>query len=342
MAITDLKVSLRQKGTTGFSNEGYRLLPVTKPEYVEGLLDANGNIDLSWLPEGIISGFRFVGTVDASTQDLDDLASVLTGNEDGGKYWIVNVAGTIDCTETVAQWASYAMDVDDLGTEVDYPPDITLEIGDRIVVVDYIGGVFKFNVLPSVFQTASTSEAGIVQLYNGVDSDSDTMAATAAAVKAAYEHYYNPFTIAINSGSDTTIPGDGLGHIQVNSNDKTGLKIIEGSVPQGKTGITLDMSIDMEKLYKYTGTTPSVEYQNRGYLWIDTTGALGTDWVYTHADQGNTNNAEINLTGSDGLTEAQAKSFLVANYDPTSEPIGRTGSVYSGGGIPVTYYFVIE
>ena len=36
--------------------------------------------------------------------------------------------------------------------------------------------------------TASTSGAGIVQLYDGVDSDSTTLAATAAAVKAAYNH----------------------------------------------------------------------------------------------------------------------------------------------------------
>lgn len=35
---------------------------------------------------------------------------------------------------------------------------------------------------------ATTASAGLVQLYNGVDSDSTTMAATAAAVKAAYNH----------------------------------------------------------------------------------------------------------------------------------------------------------
>lgn len=35
---------------------------------------------------------------------------------------------------------------------------------------------------------ATTSSAGLVQLYNGVDSDSTTMAATPAAVKAAYNH----------------------------------------------------------------------------------------------------------------------------------------------------------
>lgn len=35
---------------------------------------------------------------------------------------------------------------------------------------------------------ATTASAGLVQLYNGVDSDSTTLAATAAAVKAAYNH----------------------------------------------------------------------------------------------------------------------------------------------------------
>ena len=35
---------------------------------------------------------------------------------------------------------------------------------------------------------ATTTSAGLVQLYNGVDSDSTTLAATAAAVKAAYNH----------------------------------------------------------------------------------------------------------------------------------------------------------
>ncbi len=35
MAVTDLKVSYRKRGTTNFS-DGYRLLPITKWDYVEG------------------------------------------------------------------------------------------------------------------------------------------------------------------------------------------------------------------------------------------------------------------------------------------------------------------
>lgn len=54
--------------------------------------------------------------------------------------------------------------------------------------------------------TASTSGAGIVQLYNGVDSDSTTMAATPAAVKAAYNHGGGSSMLMVEASSISALP----------------------------------------------------------------------------------------------------------------------------------------
>lgn len=53
---------------------------------------------------------------------------------------------------------------------------------------------------------ASVNTAGLVRLYNGVDSDSTTLAATAAAVKATWEHATTSFQILETTEASVTIP----------------------------------------------------------------------------------------------------------------------------------------
>lgn len=53
---------------------------------------------------------------------------------------------------------------------------------------------------------ASTNTAGLVKLYNGVDSDSTTLAATAAAVKATWEHATTSFQILETTEASVTVP----------------------------------------------------------------------------------------------------------------------------------------
>ena len=92
--------------------------------------------------------------------------------------------------------------------------------------------------------SASTSAAGLVQLYDGINSTSTTMAATPAAVKAAYEHggtgrnlldnwyFLNPVNQREQSSYSTT--------------DKYTIdrwKLTSGSVTVGSSGITLNGTI---------------------------------------------------------------------------------------------------
>lgn len=54
--------------------------------------------------------------------------------------------------------------------------------------------------------SATTSAEGLVQLYNGVDSTSTTLAATAAAVKLAYEHGGGATLLMIEENSVSVFP----------------------------------------------------------------------------------------------------------------------------------------
>lgn len=61
---------------------------------------------------------------------------------------------------------------------------------------------------PITLPTASTSAAGIVQLYDGVDSSSTTLAATAAAVKTVYDSIASPTIITSSESGSVSINKD--------------------------------------------------------------------------------------------------------------------------------------
>ena len=185
MALEDRKIEIRKRNTD-FDAGGYRLLPVTKPLYIEGLLDANEKIKMEWMPESVIGINTCLGAVNANTLvDLDDLLGLAGGTAAIGKWYAISVAGSIADGATVAVWAPGAADVD--GGTSDPGPSITLEPGDRMIVTDYNdSNIYEIAVLPATYQAASTIQAGIVKLNNTVNSDSTVEAATAAAVKSAY------------------------------------------------------------------------------------------------------------------------------------------------------------
>lgn len=102
---------------------------------------------------------------------------------------------------------------------------------------------------------ASTAAAGLVQLYDGIDSTSTTLAATAAAVKAAYEHggtgrnlldnwyFKNPVNQRGQSSYSTT------GKYTIDR-----WKLTSGSVTVGSSGITLNGTL-VQILEKSIGLT---------------------------------------------------------------------------------------
>lgn len=61
---------------------------------------------------------------------------------------------------------------------------------------------------PITLPSASTSAAGIVQLYDGVDSSSTTLAATAAALKTVYDSIASPTIVTSSESGSVSISKD--------------------------------------------------------------------------------------------------------------------------------------
>lgn len=204
--VTDKKISLRKRGSTDFANDGFRLLPVTKKEYVIGLLDADGKIDPNLMPAFLYGARQYVGMVDCTDPagDIDAIAISSDYFGDGtsgpsdktlqGAFVEIGTAGTIvnQTNPTEHEIVSgHPTDVTTNSTptesEVDFP--LNLEVGDWLVLVKINDSspTYSWAVINRTYETASTANYGITKLYDGVDSTSTVLAATANAVKTVYD-----------------------------------------------------------------------------------------------------------------------------------------------------------
>jgi hypothetical protein len=198
MPVTDLKVSLRKKGATDFASDGFRLLPITKKEYVLGLMGPDGKIDPNLIPAWLYAARQQAGIADLSFStpiDIDNIFKDVVGfnmstpptPESGaqGMYVEVTTAGTL--TNTSLNAAEYELiGGGDEGVRT-FPLD--LETGDYIVLVKVNSSnpKYSFAIVDNTYGDASTTAKGIVKLYDGVDSASAVLAATANSVKQAYD-----------------------------------------------------------------------------------------------------------------------------------------------------------
>jgi hypothetical protein len=127
-----------------------------------------GVFDLARLPGSVIGSMKPKGSVNASTEDLDDLAAQLADDDSSrGSYFQVATAGTLDDTGTTAKWKSGASD-----EEGDEAPHIDVEVGDWVVCVDYDTDHHVFDVLNFNYDDASTSKRGVVTLSSRTTYDS--------------------------------------------------------------------------------------------------------------------------------------------------------------------------
>lgn len=201
MAVTDLKISLRKKNTN-FAGDGYRLLPITRTEYVDGLLGADGKIDPSLIPAWLYTNRTQAGVIDLldasqGGADIDVIfynsgafgvtvgSEPLPNSQMQGAYVEVTAPGQL--VNESARAAEYEIVGAGNAGNRNFP--MLLETGDYIVLVkvNESSPKYSFAIVDNTYGDASTTAKGIVKLYNGVNSASTVLAATAGSVKSAYD-----------------------------------------------------------------------------------------------------------------------------------------------------------
>ena len=191
MAVADIKVSLRKRGVTDFGADGFRMLPITKKEYVLGLLGADGRLDPSLIPAFLYDARQYVGILDLDEQSTIDIDGVVSGSWGGadvssqGSYLEVTTAGFL--TNSSASSADY--EIIGAGDEGDNTFPIHLEVGDYLVLAKYnvSAPTYSFAIVNRSHAIADTAQYGVTKLYAGIDSASNVLAGTAGAVKTAYD-----------------------------------------------------------------------------------------------------------------------------------------------------------
>lgn len=122
-------------------------------------LDGTGKLNASQLPSSVAGGLGYSGTIDASSQTLDDLATALGGTTgDASKYVVITTAGTMSDAATTAKWE---LNTYDDGETIN---SATLEVGDKILCTAYDTDHHVFTLLNVTYGDASTSVKGIVTL----------------------------------------------------------------------------------------------------------------------------------------------------------------------------------
>ncbi len=122
-------------------------------------LDGTGKLAASQMPSSVGGGITYSGTIDASIQDLDDLATALGGTTgDASKYVVVTVAGVISDAASTAKWE---LNTYDDGETIN---SATLEVGDKILCTNYDTDHHVFTLLSTTYQDASTTAKGVVTL----------------------------------------------------------------------------------------------------------------------------------------------------------------------------------
>src|SRR5690606_24644184 len=180
--MADLKISLRKRGATNFET-GDRLLPVTHYNYVEGLIAPDGKISPSLIPAWLYNNRVAVGIAELGSTpspdiseifadsmgfdiDINDPVSALQGVQ--GYFVEVTQAGTV--TNTSPNSDMFELVGNGNAGNNEFP--ITLETGDYILIVkvNETNPKFSLAIVDNVYGDATTTNKGIVKLYDGVDN----------------------------------------------------------------------------------------------------------------------------------------------------------------------------
>jgi hypothetical protein len=225
-------IQLRQRIGGSFNNADSVLYPQTIPSQVIGLLDG-GKITTSLLPEFVIGGMRFSGTINASAGTteanavgLDTLFTELTfanwattSQQSRGIYKVVTHAGFIKNVDGTSGSVAYHqfqpnLSGGSIGEEGDNTPPIYLEIGDWIVfstAANPAGGFnyFFYSVVNNTYGEVTTTTAGVMSAADKTKLD---------GIASNANNYVHPSITAVNvdtSGSTIidSIVSNGNGHL---------------------------------------------------------------------------------------------------------------------------------
>jgi len=186
----DVKISLRKRGVSDFLTTGDRLLPVTKPEYVLGLLGPDGKLADQYAPATALEGANYIGIADLNevgTISIGDLYASEFGStvdpSTAGSYLKVTSAGNLENNTDPGDHSIFGP-----GDEGDITFPIHLEVGDYIILKSVnAGGECEWAIRNNSYEIATVVKYGVTKLYAGIDSVSDVLAATAGAMKTTYD-----------------------------------------------------------------------------------------------------------------------------------------------------------
>ena len=265
------------------------------------LFDSNNKLIASYLPDSVIGGMNFAGTVDLSTdKDGDDLFALAAASGkmvQAGDYLIVTAGGNI-----ASGASTFTLAVQAPGDEGDSTLPVTLEAGDWLVLTDIDTSTdpdtYTVAILNNTYRSASTTQAGIVELATtseaaGTDASLAVTPAGLSSVLNSYSQTSHTHTLA-NGATDVTASAAEL------------------NVLDGITSSTAELN----KLDGYTGSVTELNYLDS----LHATGVTATEFDYLdgvssniqtqlNSKQGTITGAATTVTGSN-LTASRA---LVAN-----------------------------
>jgi len=141
-------------------------------------------------------------------QNAYDYANTIVSDTQVDPYARAHANGAFDAANTSQTHAEGAFTLANTNSTTDYT-NVSITAGDYgsatiIPVVHLEANGRVSSVTNTAISTSSTSTAGIVQLYDGVDSTSTTTAATPNSVKVAYDHGDGAFTQANTNATNIT------------------------------------------------------------------------------------------------------------------------------------------
>lgn len=255
------------------------------------LFDSNNKLIASFLPDSVIGGMNFAGTVDLSTdKDGDDLFALSAASGkmvEAGDYVIVTTGGNI-----VSGSSTFTLAVQAPGDEGDSSLPVTLEAGDWLVLAEVDTSTdpdtYTVAVINNTYRSASTTSAGIVELATNAEAagSSTSLAVTPAGlsnVLGNYSQTSHTHTLA-NGATDVTATAAEL------------------NVLDGITSSTAELN----KLDGYLGGVTELNYLDQ----LHATGVTSTEFDYL---DGVTDNIQTQLNTKQGTITGAATTVTGTN-----------------------------
>lgn len=262
--MADRKITLR-RNNSGTSEAMYPTTTVDQIMAINGTdaaFDANGKLQYSHLPDGIIGGLKFQHTITAAqTDQASEIAAeiesaVAAYGIDGvvGSYWIASNEQTWYDAQSYENggstnsygWTVHAPNEEDNGGGT----GLTAEAGDWIVITEFAlnsGSNYDvtLGVINNNYRDATTTARGVVELATdtetstGTDTTRAVTPAGLASVLTGYSTTDNDTTYSISVGGFDDAPtivltaggsGSGTDSISFSAGDNVALNIVSDDI----------------------------------------------------------------------------------------------------------------